>query len=136
MGVFFTCSLSVMSNQVLPHVWASASTMFHFRLFSRFIGPPSKRADRLSKLGHWKFGLRYQDLNVQTPTVERALDRLPLKERELRDRRIKRACVLWTANKAELPKEEWTKPEEDTDYLTPYILEIIEEDNDRATWRM
>lgn len=45
------------------------------------------------------------------------------------------ACVLRTTH-TELPKEQWTKPEEEREYLTPYILEVLEEEHDRATWRM
>ena len=45
------------------------------------------------------------------------------------------ACVLFSAHTT-LPKEEWTKPEEENEYLSPYIFEVMEEDHDRATWRL
>merc|ERR1712000_620967 len=78
-------------------------------------------------------GRYYQDiLHPENPEMLEALRRLPLKDLELRNRRLKRAQNVRVTGK-DLPKEQWTKPEEDVDYLTPYILEVLEERHDRAT---
>ena len=36
----------------------------------------------------------------------------------------------------ELPKDQWTKPEEDVTYLSQYIEEVEQEYNDRAAFRL
>merc|ERR1711879_629939 len=129
MGVSFSCRTSS------PLTFGYPGTLLHYRLFSWIIGKPGARIKRLSNLGHWKYGLRYEDLFIGTETVEKAMARVPLREQELRNRRVKRACVLFAA-KQELPKDEWTKPEDEIEYLSPYICEILEEDHDRNTWMM
>lgn len=47
--------------------------------------------------------------------------------------RIVRALQL-SITKTILPKEEWTKYEEDTRYLEPYLNEVIKEREEREEW--
>lgn len=37
-------------------------------------------------------------------------------------------------SKTILPKEQWTKYEEDTKYLEPYLNEVIKEREEKETW--
>jgi ubiquinol-cytochrome c reductase subunit 7 len=59
-------------------------------------------------------------------TVLKALARLPPRESYDRIYRIRRATQLSLQQKI-LPKEEWTKPEEDVRYLTPILEQLIAE---------
>lgn len=47
--------------------------------------------------------------------------------------RIIRALQL-SLTKTILPKEEWTKYEDDTKYLEPYLNEVIKEREEREDW--
>ena len=67
------------------------------------------------------------DLLVEEdPTVLKALARLPPRESYDRIYRIRRATQLSLQQKI-LPKEEWTKPEEDVRYLTPILEQLMAE---------
>jgi len=70
-------------------------------------------------------------ISEENETVLAALKRLP--EREAYDRiyRIRRATQLSIQHKL-LPKEEWTKPEEDVPYLEPLIRAIEAEHAEKA----
>jgi len=119
-----------------PQASYSLSQRALYGLLGRWAIPSGSRAKELEKVGHWQHGLYYQDiLHPENPEMLEALRRLPLKDLELRNRRLKRAQNVRVTGK-DLPKEQWTKPEEDVDYLTPYILEVLEERHDRATWRL
>lgn len=75
----------------------------------------------------WIFlGLFLQDCYESTPEVEEAVKRLPA---EVFDARNKRIVLAFHAslNKTYLPKEQWTKYEEDVKYLQPYLEEIRRE---------
>ncbi|KIM26297.1 hypothetical protein M408DRAFT_194896 [Serendipita vermifera MAFF 305830] len=88
----------------------------------------------INAAGYRKVGLRYDDLiSEERDDVQRAISRLP--EREGYDRvfRMRRAFQYDTMRRI-LPKEQWTKPEEDIRYLTPYIQEAAKEDSERADW--
>eukprot|EP01040_Poterioochromonas_malhamensis_P004589 gene4590-4920_t len=51
-----------------------------------------------------EYGLKYEDLLIETPAVERALSRIPAEVRIERERRIKRAIDA-SAKKKTLPEE-------------------------------
>merc|ERR1711900_77685 len=81
--------------------------------------------------GYRRLGLRADDLiPEENDTVQLALKRLPPKEAYDRVFRIRRAFQQSVAHQL-LPKNEWTKPEEDVPYLTPLIKEIEAELNER-----
>lgn len=59
----------------------------------------------------------------ESPVTQEALRRLPKKElaeRAFRHRRAFQTSIMHT----ELPKNEWTKKDEDVQYLQPYIKEV------------
>lgn len=71
--------------------------------------------------GWRKIGLRYDDLyQEENDEVKMALKRLSPKESYDRIFRIRRAVQCSYQQKV-LPKDEWTKPEEDIPYLSPLI---------------
>eukprot|EP00013_Stygamoeba_regulata_P007535 CAMPEP_0177642650 /NCGR_PEP_ID=MMETSP0447-20121125/7704_1 /TAXON_ID=0 /ORGANISM="Stygamoeba regulata, Strain BSH-02190019" /LENGTH=110 /DNA_ID=CAMNT_0019144831 /DNA_START=23 /DNA_END=355 /DNA_ORIENTATION=- len=84
--------------------------------------------------GYRKYGLLRHDLLLDNNFVMEAVRRLPAEQLEARNRRINRAMHLNMKNEI-LPKEEWTKPEEDLDYLAPYMFEVIREHQERTTFR-
>lgn len=60
------------------------------------------------------------------PELEEAIKRLPADVADARSRRISVAFNL-SAQHNILPKEQWTKYEEDIKYLDPYIEEVKRE---------
>ncbi|KAF2142454.1 uncharacterized protein K452DRAFT_286867 [Aplosporella prunicola CBS 121167] len=81
--------------------------------------------------GYRKLGLRADDLiPEESETVLLALKRLPPKEAYDRVFRMRRAFQCSLSHQL-LPKEQHTKPEEDTPYLTPIIEEIEAELKER-----
>lgn len=72
--------------------------------------------------------VQYEDDNVRE-----ARRRLPEKLYNDRVFRIKRALDL-TMRQQILPKEQWTKYEEDKFYLEPYLKEVIRERKEREEW--
>ncbi|KAL4401088.1 Cytochrome b-c1 complex subunit 7, mitochondrial [Malassezia pachydermatis] len=84
--------------------------------------------------GYRQMGLRYEDLIEEENTqMQRALKRLSPKETYDRVYRMRRA-VQCSILQRDLPKEQWTKPEEDKNYLTPLLKEIQAADEERAAW--
>ncbi|XP_017758025.1 PREDICTED: cytochrome b-c1 complex subunit 7-like [Eufriesea mexicana] len=83
--------------------------------------------------GFNQFGLRKDDLLYETPEVIEALRRLPAHVIEERNFRILRAAQL-NGQKKILPKEQWTKFEEDEHYLLPYLQEVQRENQEKAEW--
>ncbi|KAL1597454.1 Cytochrome b-c1 complex subunit 7, mitochondrial [Nothophoma quercina] len=74
--------------------------------------------------GYRQLGLRADDLlPEENDVVNTALKRLRPQEAYDRVFRLRRAFQLSMSHQL-LPKEEWTKAEEDTPYLTKYIEEI------------
>ncbi|KAF1973126.1 hypothetical protein BU23DRAFT_554421 [Bimuria novae-zelandiae CBS 107.79] len=74
--------------------------------------------------GYRQLGLRADDiLPEENDVVQLALKRLPPKEAYDRVFRIRRAFQCSVSHQL-LPKEEWTKVEDDTPYLTNIIKEI------------
>ncbi|KAG7500771.1 cytochrome b-c1 complex subunit 7 [Solea senegalensis] len=83
--------------------------------------------------GFNKIGLMRDDIIMDDSDVQEALRRLP--ENVYNDRmfRIKRAMDL-TMKQQILPKDQWTKYEEDHPYLTPYLNEVIHERKEKEEW--
>ncbi|KAF2872559.1 ubiquinol-cytochrome C reductase complex 14kD subunit-domain-containing protein [Massariosphaeria phaeospora] len=74
--------------------------------------------------GYRQLGLKADDiLPEENDVVQLALKRLPPKEAYDRVYRLRRAFQCSVSHQL-LPKEEWTKDEEDTPYLTVLIKEI------------
>ncbi|PVF97299.1 putative ubiquinol--cytochrome-c reductase [Serendipita vermifera] len=98
----------------------------------RFIKPWANAF--VNAAGYRKVGLRYDDLLIEErDDVQRALNRLP--EREAYDRvyRLRRAFQYDTMRR-QLPRDQWTKPEDDVRYLVPHVVEAVKEDAERAEW--
>lgn len=83
--------------------------------------------------GFNKYGLMRDDLLNETPEVEEALKRLPQKIVDERNYRILRAVQLSITNDY-LPKEQWTKLEDDKLYLTPLVEQVKKEKLEVAEW--
>ncbi|XP_049816534.1 cytochrome b-c1 complex subunit 7-like [Schistocerca nitens] len=97
-----------------------------------FMGAVRKWAYNLS--GFNKYGLHYDDcLDELNPDVAEALRRLPDSIKDERNFRINRALHLSMIKKY-LPKEEWTKYEEDNKYLQPYLQEVVKERLEKEEW--
>ncbi|KAF1955521.1 14 kDa subunit of cytochrome bd ubiquinol oxidase [Byssothecium circinans] len=81
--------------------------------------------------GYRQLGLKADDLiPEENDTVLLALKRLPPNEAYDRVFRLRRAFQCSTSHTL-LPKNEWTKPEEDTPYLSQVIVEIEKEMKER-----
>ncbi|KAK7190798.1 hypothetical protein DPSP01_006601 [Paraphaeosphaeria sporulosa] len=81
--------------------------------------------------GYRQLGLRADDiLPEENDVVQLALKRLPPNEAYDRVFRIRRAFQCSVSHQL-LPKNEWTKPEEDTPYLSKIIEEIEVEMSER-----
>ncbi|KAK3307916.1 cytochrome b-c1 complex subunit 7 [Chaetomium strumarium] len=77
--------------------------------------------------GYRQMGLWADDLILEEDeTVLQALNRLSPRQRYDRLYRIRRATQLSLQHKL-LPKNEWTKPEEDVPYLQPILEQLIAE---------
>ncbi|XP_029679257.1 cytochrome b-c1 complex subunit 7-like [Formica exsecta] len=83
--------------------------------------------------GFNQYGLWRDDCLYESEDVKEALRRLPQHIADERNFRIVRALQL-DANKRLLPKEQWTKFEEDVLYLHPYIEEVRKEREEREKW--
>ncbi|XP_065328167.1 cytochrome b-c1 complex subunit 7 [Pelmatolapia mariae] len=83
--------------------------------------------------GFNKLGLMRDDTIHEDLDVKEALRRLP--ENVYNDRmfRVKRALDL-SMKQQILPKNQWTKFEEDVHYLTPYLEEVIRERKEKEEW--
>ncbi|KAF2690780.1 hypothetical protein K458DRAFT_326648 [Lentithecium fluviatile CBS 122367] len=81
--------------------------------------------------GYRQLGLRADDLiPEENDTVQLALKRLPPKDAYDRVFRLRRAFQCSVSHQL-LPKNEWTKQEEDTPYLSNIIQEIEAEMKER-----
>ncbi|KAK7532412.1 cytochrome b-c1 complex subunit 7 [Phyllosticta citribraziliensis] len=81
--------------------------------------------------GYRKIGLRADDLiPEENEVVLKALKRLSAKESYDRVFRMRRAFQCSLSHQL-LPKDQWTKPDEDTPYLSPIIREIEAEKAER-----
>ncbi|CAK7239806.1 MAG: Cytochrome b-c1 complex subunit 7, mitochondrial [Sporothrix thermara] len=81
--------------------------------------------------GYRQMGLRADDLiPEENDVVQQAIKRLPAQENYDRIFRMRRAVQLSLQHKL-LPKDQWTKPEDDKPYLLPLIHEIEAEIKER-----
>lgn len=83
--------------------------------------------------GFNKYGLWRDDLLLEDADVKEALKRVPQPTIDERNYRILRAVQL-SIQKTYLPKEQWTKLEEDKLYLTPLVNDVIKEREEQAEW--
>ncbi|CAD5235465.1 unnamed protein product [Bursaphelenchus xylophilus] len=85
--------------------------------------------------GGRQYGLQFHDQCFEpAPEVKEALRRLSLKEPwefDQRKIRLTRAHSLAMNNQI-LPKDQWTKWDEETFYLKPYLDEIFKEQKERV----
>ncbi|XP_010771282.1 cytochrome b-c1 complex subunit 7 [Notothenia coriiceps] len=83
--------------------------------------------------GFNKLGLMRDDTLYEDTDVSEALRRIP--ENQYNDRvfRVKRAMDL-SMKQQVLPKEQWTKFEEDVQYLSPYLKEVVQERKEKEEW--
>lgn len=84
--------------------------------------------------GFNKYGLWRDDVLDEDDNVKEALRRLPQRLIDDRNYRILRAVQL-SLKKDILPKEQWTKLEDDKLYLTPLINEVIKEKREQEEWQ-
>ncbi|KAJ2497001.1 Cytochrome b-c1 complex subunit 7 [Coemansia sp. RSA 1972] len=81
--------------------------------------------------GYRRLGLRYDDLLLEeTPIIQEAISRLNRQEVDGRIYRHKRAFQLSLSHQ-ELGSSQWTKPEDDYQYLQPLIEEVTAEAAER-----
>ncbi|CAM4630943.1 unnamed protein product [Leuciscus chuanchicus] len=83
--------------------------------------------------GFNKFGLMRDDTIMEDSDVKEAIRRLPEPVYNDRMFRIKRALDL-SMKQQVLPKDQWTKFEEDFPYLEPYLEEVIREKKEKEEW--
>ncbi|CAH1117086.1 unnamed protein product [Phaedon cochleariae] len=83
--------------------------------------------------GFNKYGLWRDDILYEDDDVKEAIRRLPANIVDERNYRILRAVQL-SGNKDILPKDQWTKLEDDKLYLTPIVKEVIKEREERQEW--
>ncbi|XP_003386823.1 PREDICTED: cytochrome b-c1 complex subunit 7-like [Amphimedon queenslandica] len=85
--------------------------------------------------GYRRLGLFRDDLvdAEYNENVKEAVRRLPEDVMNLRQFRIKRALDL-SMKHSILPRDQWTKPEEDVQYLTPLIEQVTKEFLERKAW--
>ncbi|XP_070840256.1 cytochrome b-c1 complex subunit 7 isoform X2 [Chaetodon trifascialis] len=83
--------------------------------------------------GFNKIGLMRDDTIYEDSDVTEALRRLPESQYNARMFRIKRAMDL-SMKQQILPKDQWTKYEEDVPYLAPYLDEVIRERKEKEEW--
>lgn len=83
--------------------------------------------------GFNKLGLHRDDCLYENADVKEAIRRLPAKLYDERNYRIMRALHL-SMTKTILPESQWTKYEDDTKYLEPYLDEVIKERKEREEW--
>jgi len=80
-----------------------------------------------------QLGLLQNDTLLETPEVKEAVRRLPRHVQDERQWRITRALYL-SMRKEILPKDEWTKWEDDVKYLRPYLDEVCKEFREIEDW--
>ncbi|KKY19977.1 putative ubiquinol-cytochrome c reductase complex 14 kda protein [Phaeomoniella chlamydospora] len=81
--------------------------------------------------GYRQMGLRYDDLiPEESMVVQQALKRLSPKESYDRVFRLRRAFQLSLSHQL-LPRDEWTKAEEDTHYLHDLIEQVEAEEKEK-----
>lgn len=81
-----------------------------------------------NKLGLWRDDLLHEDEDVSD-----ALKRLPQNVIDERNYRMLRATQLSLSHTI-LPKEQWTKLEDDKLYLTPVVEQVKKEKTEQEEW--
>lgn len=82
--------------------------------------------------GYRQLGLRTDDLLIEeNEEVLKALKRLPAQVQYDRVFRLRRALQCSVSHKL-LPKDQWTKPEDDVPYLAPLIRQIRAEEKEKT----
>lgn len=76
----------------------------------------------------------HDDALYEDADVKEAIRRLPDDVRDARNFRMMRAIQLDMCKQI-LPKEQWTKYEEDVKYLQPYLEEVKREREEREDWQ-
>ncbi|XP_007428939.1 cytochrome b-c1 complex subunit 7 [Python bivittatus] len=84
--------------------------------------------------GFNKYGLMRDDVIHETDVVKEAIKRLPEEVYYERIFRIKRAVQLSLMHEI-LPKDQWTKYEEDKRYLWPHVEEVLRERREKQELR-
>lgn len=87
------------------------------------------RLSGFSKYGLWRDDLLY----YEDEDVKEAVRRLPQKIIDERNFRILRAMQLSIQNRV-LPRDQWTRLEDDKLYLTPLVEEVKKERAEREEW--
>ncbi|XP_065168570.1 cytochrome b-c1 complex subunit 7-like [Atheta coriaria] len=101
------------------------------RSMSQNITPLKKMMYNLA--GFNKLGLMRDDCLYEDEDVKKALLRVPKHIIDERNYRILRAVQL-DIQKDILPKEQWTKLEDDVLYLTPHVDQVIKEREEQEDW--
>ncbi|NP_001019613.1 cytochrome b-c1 complex subunit 7 isoform X1 [Danio rerio] len=83
--------------------------------------------------GFNKLGLMRDDTIDEGSDVKEAVRRLPEPLYNERVFRLKRAMDLSMKHQI-LPKDQWTKFEQDVKYLEPYLQEVIRERKEKEEW--
>lgn len=83
--------------------------------------------------GFNKLGLMRDDTIDEDSDVKEAVRRLPEPVYNDRVFRLKRAIDL-SMKQQILPKDQWTKYEQDVKYLEPYLQEVIRERKEKEEW--
>jgi ubiquinol-cytochrome c reductase subunit 7 len=78
-------------------------------------------------------GLHRDDCLYENDDVKEAIRRLPQQLYDERNYRIIRALNL-SMTKTILPKDQWTKYEDDFKYLEPYLKEVEKERAEKTEW--
>lgn len=78
-------------------------------------------------------GLFRDDCLYETEEVKEAIRRLPQNVFDERNYRVMRALHL-SMTKTVLPKDQWTKYEDDFKYLEPYLKEVEKERAEKNEW--
>eukprot|EP01129_Flabellula_baltica_P000739 TRINITY_DN106_c0_g1_i2.p1 TRINITY_DN106_c0_g1~~TRINITY_DN106_c0_g1_i2.p1 ORF type:complete len:169 (-),score=52.92 TRINITY_DN106_c0_g1_i2:40-546(-) len=81
-----------------------------------------------------EYGLKLEDLLIETADVALACSRLPKEVLSDRDDRMKQALVA-SASQKPLPADMQMTEEEDTPYLAPYLQEVVRERMIRENFR-
>lgn len=85
--------------------------------------------NEFSRIFHFT-GLLHDDCLYEHPDVAEAVHRLPQKIKDERNFRIERAIHASMLHEY-LPKDQWTKYEEDVRYLEPYIEDVRREHQEK-----
>ncbi|SCU98782.1 LAME_0G00540g1_1 [Lachancea meyersii CBS 8951] len=118
----------------MPQTFTSIAKMGDFILktpaLSKIVVPVAHQFVKFS--GYRKMGLRFDDLiSEENDIAQKALSRLPEEESYARNFRMIRAHQSSLTHHL-LPKTQWIKPEEDTPYILPFLLEAEAEAKEKA----